>query len=148
MSTTRTIIDAPPEAVFGTLRRAESYGDWVVGSRSIRDVDDDFPGPGSRFHHTVGWGPLHLADHTQVLAVEAPRRLVLRAKTRPLGSARVELELDPTADGSTRVTMHEGPGDLFSRLVFNPLADRLLHHRNVEGLRRLKRICETGEVRD
>ncbi|MTD46363.1 hypothetical protein GKE82_19245 [Conexibacter sp. W3-3-2] len=47
-----------------------------------------------------------------------------------------------TARG-TRVVMDEGPGDLASRLVFNPLADLLLRGRNVEALRRLKRIVET-----
>lgn len=147
MATTETVINVPPHRVFGTLCRAEAYGDWVVGSRSIRDVDVGFPDVGTRFHHTVGWGPLHVADHTEVLAVDEPTLLVLRAKTRPFGSARVALELHDLEDGRTRVVMHEGPGDLLSRLAFNPLVDRLLHHRNVEGLRRLKRICEDGDVR-
>src|SRR5688500_739715 len=85
-------IDAPPERVFAVLADWRSYGDWVVGSRKIRGADPGFPAAGTRFHHQVGVGPLHLNDHTSVLEVEKPRKLILKAKARPLGTAVVDME--------------------------------------------------------
>ena len=55
------------------------------------------PAPGSRFHHTIGVGPLKLDDHTEVIAADRPRRFELRAKGRPAGTARVTLEMHPRA---------------------------------------------------
>jgi uncharacterized protein YndB with AHSA1/START domain len=136
-----THIAAAPDAVFSVLSDPDAYGDWVVGSRRIRDADADFPAVGSKFHHQVGVPPFLLNDHTEVLENEAPTRLVLRAKTRPLATARVELRL--TADGAgTHVVMLEGAGDLPSKLFLNRLTDPLIHVRNTESLRRLSRICE------
>ncbi len=135
-----------PDRVFAALSDAESYGDWVVGSHSIRDADPDWPAVGSRFHHRVGLGPLTVNDHTEVLQADPPHRLVLRARARPLGTARVELVLEPR-DGGTHVTMIEVAGDPLSKLAINRLTDPLVHHRNVESLRRLRRISETGVLK-
>ena len=77
------------------LADPDSYAYWVVGSKRIRDADASWPAPGSRFHHTVGVGPLTVDDHTESLAADRPRRLVLRANARPLGVAKVEIELEP-----------------------------------------------------
>ena len=135
-------IAAPPEAVFSLLSDPAAYGDWVVGSRRIRNADPDFPAVGARFHHQVGVPPLVLNDHTEVLANEAPTRLVLRAKTRPFATARVELRLTPE-DAGTSVVLLEGAGDLPSRLVLNRLTDPLVHARNTRSLQRLRRLAET-----
>ena len=134
-------IDAPPERVFAVLADWRSYGDWVVGSRHMRGADPGFPAAGTRFHHTVGWGPLNLNDHTTVLEVDQPRRLVLKAKARPLGTAVVALEMKPEA-GGTRVSMREDPGDAATAFVFNPLTHLLVRGRNTESLQRLKRLVE------
>jgi uncharacterized protein YndB with AHSA1/START domain len=135
-----------PQRVFAVLADPESYADWVVGSHSIRDADPDWPAVGSRFHHRVGVGPLTVKDHTEVLEVDPPHRLVLRARARPLGTAKIELVLEPR-DGGTHVTMTEVAGDPLSKLAINPLTDPLVHHRNVESLRRLQRISETGVMK-
>ena len=45
------------------------------------------------------------------------------------------------------MTMEEVARDTLSKLAINPLTDWLVHHRNVESLRRLKRIAETGVVK-
>ncbi len=136
----------PAERVFEVLSDSKAYGDWVVGSDTIRDADSHWPAVGSRFHHRVGVGPLKVNDHTEVLEVEAPSRLVLRARARPLGTAIVNLLVAPD-DGGCYVTMTEVAGDLLSKLAINPLTDRLVHARNVESLRRLQRICETGVLK-
>jgi uncharacterized protein YndB with AHSA1/START domain len=146
VATTDTQFSVPPERVFAVLSDPESYADWVVGSHSIRDADPDWPAVGSRFHHRVGAGPLNVKDHTEVLEVDPPRRLVLRARARPLGTAKVEIVLEPR-DGGTHVTMTEVAGDPLSQLAINRLTDPLVHRRNVESLRRLRRISETGVLK-
>jgi uncharacterized protein YndB with AHSA1/START domain len=134
-------IETSPDRVFAVLADWRSYGDWVVGSRFIRGADPGFPAAGTRFHHQVGVGPLHLNDHTQVLEVDKPRKLVLRAKARPLGTAIVDVTMEEEGNG-TRVTMREDPGDTLSAFVFNPLTHLLVRGRNVESLQRLKRLAE------
>jgi uncharacterized protein YndB with AHSA1/START domain len=141
MAQNEAFINASPARIFAVLGNPDCYPEWVVGARKIRSADRDFPAVGSRFHHQVGVPPLVLNDHTEVLEREPPSRLVLRAKTRPFGTARVELRL--VAEGAgTRVTMTEGAGDLPSRLVFNPLSDPLVHARNDRSLQRLRRLAE------
>lgn len=117
-----------------------SYGYWVVGSDTIRDADDGWPQAGTKIHHRVGVGPFKLNDDTEAKQSDPPRRLVLHARARPFGTARVELQLEPEGT-STRVVMVEEPGDRLSRLLHNPVADRLLHHRNREALRRLAELA-------
>ena len=134
-------IDTPPERVFAVLADWRSYGDWVVGSRKIRGGDAGFPAVGTRFHHQVGIGPLRLNDHTQVLEVDPPRKLILKARARPLGTAIVDLTLEPEG-GGTRVTLREDPGDTLTAFVFNPITHLLVRGRNTESLERLKGLAE------
>ena len=131
MGRTTHTIDAPPSRVFDVLSDPESYGEWVVGSKRVRDADSDFPAPGSRFHHTV------------VEEVKRPKRIKLRAKARPLGTAHVTLELKRKGRSQTEVTMIEDPADPLSALVFfHPLTHLLVRGRNTESLQRLKRLAE------
>ena len=134
-------MDASPEAVFDVLSDPNSYGYWVVGSERIRDADADWPAPGSRFHHTVGFGPLKVNDHTLSERMERPNLLELRAKARPLGTAKVRLELEAEGTG-TRVRMFEDAGDILTAIVFNPLTHLLVRGRNEESLRRLAELAE------
>lgn len=143
MSTTERMIPALPERVWAVLADPHCYPRWVVGADSVRTADPAWPAAGSRFDHRVGWGPLKVHDYTQVLAVDAPRRLVLRAKARPLGTARVDLTLAPR-EGGTFVTMVEEAGDRLTALVFNRLTDPLVHGRNEESLRRLEELAVSG----
>ncbi len=146
MATNQIQVGAPPERVFAVLADPESYADWVVGSDTIRDADPNWPAAGSRFYHRVGIGPLKLNDHTEVVEVDAQRKLVLHARARPAGTAMVGMEWEPR-DGGTWVTMRETAGDALSRIGINPLTDWLVHLRNAESLRRFKRIVETGEIK-
>jgi uncharacterized protein YndB with AHSA1/START domain len=136
-------IDTPPERVFEVLADWRSYGYWVVGSRKMRGMDPGFPAAGTRFHHQVGVGPLHLNDHTQVLEVKQPTKLILKAKARPfLGTAVVDITMEPK-DGGTHVTMREDPGDALTAFVFQPITHLLVRGRNVESLKRLKELAES-----
>jgi len=107
----------------------------------MRGVDPGFPAAGTRFHHQVGVGPLRLNDYTTVVEVDQPRKLILKANARPLGTAIVDLELR-RENGGTRVYMREDPGDTLSAFVFMPLTHLLVRGRNVESLKRLKRLAE------
>jgi uncharacterized protein YndB with AHSA1/START domain len=141
MAYTEAYINVPPATVFAVLSDPSNYPKWVVGARKIRDADAHFPAVGARFHHQVGVAPLVLNDHTEVLQNEPSARLVLRAKTRPFGTARVDLGL--LAEGAgTRVRMTEVAGDAPSRVLLNRLSDPLVHARNVRSLARLKRLAE------
>lgn len=143
MSTNRRFIPAPPETVWGILAEPRTYAYWVVGSKRIRDADPNWPEPGSRFHHTVGVGPLTVDDHTESLAAVPLRRLVLKAKARPLGVAKVEIELEPQ-DGGTCVTMVENPTGIQSPLRYLPPLQALVWVRNEESLARIERLALTA----
>ena len=136
MARTERFTPAPTSAVWAVLADPASYGHWVVGSKEIRGVEGNWPEPGSRFHHSVGFGPLTVSDHTVSEHAVRGRRLELKAKARPLGTAKVILELVPQGNG-TRVVMTEDPGDVLTALVFHPLTHLLVRGRNEESLRRL-----------
>lgn len=128
------------------LSDAERYPDWVVGASHVVDADADFPAPGSRFRHRVGIGPLSVRDHTEVTEIEPSRRIVLKGKARPLGTATIELTVRELA-GGTEVRMVETPGDRLSALFgSNPVAEAALRLRNSEALARLKRLIEDRPV--
>ena len=138
-------IDAPVDVVFDVLLDPQHYPRWVAGAKRIRDVDDTWPAPGSRFHHAVGAGPAEVRDSTKVVEIDPPRRLVLEARFRPPGVACVEMELEPLGPDRTRVTMLEhpleAPGPLGAPVV-QLLVDPLISLRNWWSLQRLKRIAE------
>ncbi|GAA3335019.1 SRPBCC family protein [Amorphoplanes nipponensis] len=133
-------VQASPEQIFAVLADGWTYSDWVVGTVHIRDVDEHWPQVGAQLHHKAGPWPLSLHDSSTVLAVVPNRSLKLRAGLWPLGSAVVEIILDPLTAGGTRITMKEDfeAGPLL--FVRNKLNDLVLHRRNIESLRRLTDI--------
>jgi uncharacterized protein YndB with AHSA1/START domain len=146
MATNSITIDAPVARVFSVLADGHSYAEWVVGAKRIRSVDESWPAPGSKFHHTIGVGPIELDDNSEVLDVEENRRLKLRVRARPAGQAEVTLTLQPTDGMRTRVEMEERPVKGIAKLIHNPLLDATLKGRNAEALRRLKNRVEGGHA--
>ena len=139
MAVTRRVMrGVRPSAVFDVLRDGSSYGDWVVGARMIRRVEPGWPAPGTALHYTLGYGPLRKDDETRVRAYEPDRRLELRARAWPVGTARIELRAEPVEDG-TLVSIDEHPDSGPAALLHNPLADAAIKLRNLETLRRLER---------
>ena len=130
----------PPAAVWDALSDAPAYGYWVVGSKVIRDADPTWPAPGAKIHHTVGLGPFELSDETECLEADEPRRLQLRAKGRPLGTAKVTLEMTPKA-GGTVVRMTENPDGAFRPLALLPPLQVFSALRNAESLMRLEELA-------
>ena len=140
MDTNERFILASPEAVWDSLADTGSYQYWVVGSKLIRDAEPAWPAAGSKFHHTIGFGPFTVSDHTVSLEAERPRLLRLRTKARPLATAEVTLEMEPQ-DGGTRVRMSENPAGATSLLAVNPFVQLLTRGRNAESLMRLEELA-------
>lgn len=141
MAENHAYIDASPDAVFDVLADAESYAYWVVGSSEIRGVEGDWPEPGSKFHHTQGFFGVGLKDSTSSIAATRPRQLVIEVRFRPFMVGKVEFRLRERGRG-THVTMIEYPISGPIAKINNPLIDRALWARNVETLRRLRKLSE------
>ena len=141
MARNEIVIAVPPEAVFEVLADPRTYGEWVVGSRQIRAADESWPAPGSAFDHSVGKAPLVINDDTSVVDSRPPVMLELRARARPLPTARITLHLQPYGQG-TRVTMIEEPTSRALTVVGGPLLHAVIRFRNGESLRRLKALAE------
>jgi uncharacterized protein YndB with AHSA1/START domain len=146
VSSNTRIMSATPEQVWDVLSDGWLYPLWVVGASRMREVDDSWPQPGARLHHSVGTWPLLLDDETEVLEAVPGARLKLRAHGWPAGAAEVTILLVAHADG-TEVTIQEvathGPG----ALVPQPLQDPVLAWRNTETLRRLAYLVERRQQR-
>jgi uncharacterized protein YndB with AHSA1/START domain len=134
-------LTVPSNRVWRLLADGRRYADWVVGASHVRDVEAGWPTVGSKFHHTVGVWPFHLKDKTVVEECEVGRRLVLEARARPLGRARVEIVLEDIPIG-TRVVMSEEAKSPAVARWGNPVLAPLIHMRNVEALRRLAALCD------
>jgi uncharacterized protein YndB with AHSA1/START domain len=145
VATNQRHMPVAPEAVWDVLADPAGYADWVVGSKEVRDADPGFPAPGTRFHHTVGIGPVSLRDHTEVVAAERPSLMHLRAKARPLGTATVVVEIAPGTTGSV-VRLTERPDGLYTPLALSPFVHVLTKLRNAESLRRLEELALRREL--
>jgi len=130
----------PPEAVWDALADPGGYGYWVPGSKAIREADLHWPAPGSRFHHTIGLGPIKVSDHTVSLAARPPELLRMRAKGRPLGTATITLEMN-RRDGGTVVRISERLDGAFVLLNLNPVLHLMTKARNAESLMRLEELA-------
>jgi uncharacterized protein YndB with AHSA1/START domain len=150
MSVVRQTIDAPLERVFSALCDPRTYPQWLIGAKEIRAVDDGWPEPGTRFHHRVGIvGPLTVADNTRSLELDAPRRLVLEVRARPLGRGRVTFTLGPagtsgSAGSGTEVVVEERPIGALSG--FRAFLDPMLTARNTASLQKLAAVIEDGAL--
>jgi hypothetical protein len=134
--------DAPTSLVFGVLADPGSYPDWLIGTSSIRDVDASWPRPGSKFHHRVGVGPLAIADHTELLAIEPGSELTLRVRARPLIAAVVRFHVVGD-DRRCVVTMEEEPDQRVIGNLVRPVMDPVIHVRNHRSLRRLEAVVRS-----
>lgn len=140
MARNEGFVEVPPEAVWAVLADPRSYGEWVVGSRRIRHWDEGWPAAGTRFHHEVGMPVLGTRDHTESLESIEPRRLKLRARARPIGTAFVTVELEPK-DGGTRIVLTEDPADPLTKVATLPWWWLAVRVRNAESMRRLCRLA-------
>ena len=127
--------------VWDVLSDGWLYPLWVVGASRIRDVDDGWPAEGRKLHHSFGVWPLVIDDTTEVIEIQPDQRIVLEARGWPVGTARVEITVQPDGNGSL-VSIAEdvssGPG----QLVPQPIRVAAMDVRNRETLRRLAYLAE------
>ncbi|HYF44984.1 MAG TPA: SRPBCC family protein, partial [Acidimicrobiales bacterium] len=146
-SRTTISLSHPQDVVFATLTTPETYPCWLVGAREIRAVDEGWPAPGTRFHHRVGLiGPLTVSDSTKLLEADAPERLVLEVRARPLGRGRVTFTLAPGPAGGTQLTLDEVPIGYLAPL--QPVIDPVTTRRNEQSLDNLRGLLDAGRALD
>jgi uncharacterized protein YndB with AHSA1/START domain len=143
MATVHLHADASPDDVFAVAADPWKYPKWVVGAKKVRAVDDDWPKPGSRFHHRFGVGPATVDDSTVLEAIEPGKRLVLRVRARPTGIGRVELKLRDDGAGGTDIEMTEYPLAGLPKRWDGKALDAVVAVRNLVSLRRLRRLAAT-----
>lgn len=129
-------IDASPAEVFAVLADPTTYPEWLIGASDIREVDHNWPSPGSKFHHLVGIKPFVIPDSTEVVDVEPFRRLTLRVRTRPFLVADVTFDIVGNDDRCV-ITITEEPAFRPWGNLARPLVDPMLHARNHRSLARL-----------
>jgi uncharacterized protein YndB with AHSA1/START domain len=140
MSVTRDV-PTPPQRVWEVLADGWKYANWVVGASRIRAVDESWPATGARIWHSVGPWPLAINDETVVERCVPVKELALRAKTWPVGEARIRIQLTDIP-GGCRVEMDEiviaGPPKWLPQAVQRAA----VAPRNRECLWRLANIAE------
>jgi uncharacterized protein YndB with AHSA1/START domain len=137
-------IAAPRHVVFEHLLDPRTYPEWLAGAADIREVDEAWPEPGSRFHHRVGVGPLKLADSTTLLEVQPDRLLRLAVRARPAVSAIATFRVVGEGDRCV-VTFQEEPNLRVIGNLVRPVLDPLTHLRNHRSLERLADLVEAEQ---
>jgi hypothetical protein len=130
--------------VWDVIADGWTYSQWVVGNTRMRAVDPLWPAPGSQIYHTLGIWPLMINDETTVETCAPQAELVLLAKARPFGGARITLRLFDTQNGS-RIEMAEVPIGGPLSWVPRRLSLATVYPRNRECTRRLVALAERRE---
>ncbi|MCW2651705.1 MAG: Polyketide cyclase / dehydrase and lipid transport [Mycobacterium sp.] len=99
---------AARQQVWAVIADGWTYSQWVVGNSRMRAVDANWPAPGSTIRHSIGIWPLLLDDETVVEKCKPLEEVVLLAKGRPFGAARITLRLSDI-DSGCRIEMSEVP---------------------------------------
>lgn len=100
---------ASRDRVWEVIADGWTYSQWVVGNSRMRAVDPSWPQTGSTLRHSIGVWPLLIDDVTIVEECRPSEKLVLLAKGRPFGKARVTLRLFDIEGGGCRIEMAEVP---------------------------------------
>ena len=135
-------IAASREEVWAVIADGWTYSQWVVGNSRMRAVDPNWPHVGSTIQHSVGVWPLLLDDVTLVEDCQPLQQLVLLAKGRPFGKARITLRLFDLDGGGCRIEMAEVPVGAPLGWVPKRIALAAAFPRNRECTARLAAIAE------
>jgi uncharacterized protein YndB with AHSA1/START domain len=146
MAINEAYLEVSPDDVWEVLSDPYAYPRWVVGSKETVEADPDWPRPGAEFRVKVGAGPLNYTDRTVCREVEPGRRIALHAGGGGVAGADVDILLEPSGSG-TVVTLEEKPGGFSAPLRSLAPLQWLIKVRNVESLRRLKRLSEARGAR-
>lgn len=133
--------------VWDVIADGWTYSQWVVGNSRMRAVDEQWPAPGSTIKHSIGIWPAVLDDVTVVEECVPLERIVLLAKGRPFGKARITLRLSDTNAGC-HIEMAEVPVGAPMGWVPKRLSLMAAYPRNRECLYRLTALAERRTVDD
>jgi hypothetical protein len=139
---------ASREQVWDVIADGWTYSQWVVGNSRMRAVDPEWPQPGSTIQHSIGVWPLVLDDITEVQDCQPLQQIVLLAKGRPFGKARITLRLFDLDGGGCRIEMSEVPVGAPMGWVPNRLALAAAVPRNRECTWRLAALAERRRPSD
>ena len=146
MASAELVIEADRDSVWAAVADPTTYPSWLVGAKKIRAVDEDWPTPGTRFYHRVGFGPVTFDDHTAVVEVDPRRLLTLRIRATFALQAIARFELSDHPRG-THIRFEEEPARRIIGNLVRPVLDPLTHGRNAASLRRLGSLV-TGPGKD
>jgi|SRR5437588_12016785 len=140
--TVRRSTTASREKVWAVIADGWTYSQWVVGNSRMRAVDPNWPQVGSTICHSIGVWPLLRDDVTVVEECQPLQHLVLLAKGRPFGKARITLQLTDVDGGGCCIEMAEVPVGIPMGWVPKRLALAAAFPRNRECTWRLAAIAE------
>ncbi len=143
--TVRRETAATRQQVWDVMADGWTYSQWVVGNSRMRAVDPGWPRAGSTISHSVGIWPAVLNDETVSEECVPSERLVLLAKGRPFGTARITLRLFDIEGGGCRIEMSEVPVNGPMSFVPKRLALAAAWPRNRECTWRLATLAERRE---
>ena len=144
MTVTEKTFDVSPATLFAAVVEPETYPQWLVGTKKIREVSPDWPEPQSYFKHVVGFGPLAIPDTTTARDIEALHMFELLVRARPAIEAVVRFEVIAKGSGSL-LRMTETPVGIFK--IAAPLIQPLVRARNERSLSRLASLLERAASR-
>jgi len=136
--TVSTVLPAPPDRVWATLRDVASHVEWMEDAVAIRFTSSRHEGVGTAFDCDTRVGPLRLTDQMVVTEWDEARAMGIRHVGLVTGTGRFTLER--TGRDETRFTWRERlvfpwwmggpPGALVGGQVL-----RLVWRRNLRNLR-------------
>ncbi|GGV99068.1 polyketide cyclase [Streptomyces narbonensis] len=129
MAVRHQLIRRPPRAVWAVLADPLRYGEWVVGPSRSTPLDDSWPSPGARLRYAIRLGPWSAEGVTTVRHTETERELELEASFKPLGTARILLQLRPWG-AETLVICDEHPLRGLGGTLQNPVSEAALQLRH------------------
>jgi uncharacterized protein YndB with AHSA1/START domain len=141
MAVRHQLIHRPPHAVWAVLADPTRYGEWVAGPSESSPLDQAWPEVGSRIRYILRLGPWAADGVTTVRHSETGRELELEASFKPLGTARIFLQLRPWGE-ETLVVCDEHPLRGPGGALHNPAIEALLQLRHRGMLARLARVVE------
>jgi uncharacterized protein YndB with AHSA1/START domain len=146
VSYTSRQLKASPAQAFAVLIDPTTYPRWLVGATAIRDVEKSWPSRGSKFDHVVGWGPMRIADSTEVVDIEPGALLRLKVRARPWISAIATFRTIGS-DQTCVVSLEEEPAVKTIGTLVRPVMDPVTHLRNHRSLRLLAGVIEERSSR-
>lgn len=143
----RTSVETPwtPERAFDYLSDLTHFAEWDPGVKRSVQVDGDGIAVGSAFDVTVGGIGRDLVLRYEILDLDRPHRLEIRAQTATLVSLDV-MTFEATDDGGCRVTYD---ADLALRGVLglaNPLLGIAFGRIGDRAAAGLRRVLEEASV--